>query len=117
MLLSYLESILYSHLEYDTISSNYMCHHVDGGLPNRCYCKDGECPASCQNACSSYGWCVGYSDRQSKFLEGCILHSSSSSCSSGWHLAPGKLAKTASQLIASSVSGWKCMAKLGKVSK
>ena len=118
MLLSYLESILYSHLDYDTISSNTQCQHVDGGFLNSCYCTESTCPASCQSACSSYSWCVGYSERTKWFdLGKCLLHFSSPFCPSGWFREEGKLANTASQLIASPGRHWICMGKLGKVSK
>ena len=124
--MSYLESILYSHLDYHIISKNNMCKHANGDYPNRCYCQieKSTCPRqnawTCEKACSSYAWCVGYSDKKSG-PPGCNLHSTnstSSSCPPNWVHKPGKIANSANQLVASGSSGsWSCVGKLGKLSK
>ena len=117
MLLSSLQSKLYSYLGYTTISTDSECD------VNTCSYKTSnpDATVACQQSCSSYAWCVGYSTscRSSSDCY-CNLHSSSTSCPSGLrYIRYGYTAYTASNLITSSWkgSGRLCRAKLGKVPK
>ena len=65
--------------------------------------------SGCEAQCSSYGWCIGFSNRNADGI--CKLMTSTGVCTVGSALS-GNVATSIDQLQASTAPGWNCMGKI-----
>ena len=101
--------ISFLDVSYVTISSNYFCKHTNGGFPTRCALQGANLPESCQDECSSYSWCIGYSQRNGYC--GLITSTDNITCAGGKMQSDGYTATTTGQLEASMAGGFNCVVK------
>ena len=64
----------------------------------------------CQEQCSSYGWCIGFSYRNFSYCS--LFQRRAVSCPPGYSLSSGNVATAINQLKASTTSGYNCMGKV-----
>ena len=95
------------------------CGHPESIYPRMCRSNNVVSDGSdCQNTCTGFDWCVGYSYKES-MSKYCVLYPNVDSCPNGWNYDnTGKsLAKYASDLTDSGTDGGGCFAKRGKIYK
>ena len=101
--------ISFLDVSYVEISSDYFCKHTNGGFPTRCELTGANLIESCENECSSYSWCIGFSQRTGYC--GLITSTDSITCAAGKMTNEGYTATTTGQLEASRAGGFNCVVK------
>ena len=104
-----------------------MCGHLLGGYPGRCKSPVTKHvnSADCENQCTSFAPCIGYSHSNITYPQACVIITSTAwSCpynpGAPYDYVDGAIASTASELIATTMmtgmegSGFNCMVKPGK---
>ena len=105
--------ISFLDVSYVTISDKYFCKYTSSdkfSFPTRCSLQGANFAESCQNLCSSYDWCIGYS--QSPVYCGLITSTGNITCEQGIKHGDNT-ATSVSQLevTSSSASGFSCIVK------
>ena len=93
---------------YQFVSFTKYCGHVKGGFPYGC---SKMIAGGCQNLCTTFNWCVGYSYDGNR---NCALMSSSRSCPEGWKANDGAIATSFHDFVVpiySNAGGYSCYVK------